>query len=58
MKNCIKCKHFIVKIMLNGFDGTCNKKSEYVKFMNKCNDWEERTKAYESQDWEDTANED
>lgn len=44
MKTCLKCKHFIFKLMLNGFDGVCVKKTEYVKFADAdtCKDIEQK----------------
>lgn len=37
---CIRCKSFIFKIMLNGYDGICEKHDCFTGFINYCDDFE------------------
>lgn len=45
---CMNCKHFIYKMMLNGFDGYCEKQDEFTRFGYKCDDFSYgRNKIYD-----------
>lgn len=43
-KKCIGCKNFTLKIMLNGFDGICEKHMDYIRFNDSCDDFEKGEK--------------
>ena len=45
---CLRCKNFIFKLMLNGYDGVCEKHNAFTKFKYKCDDFSYgRNKIYE-----------
>jgi hypothetical protein len=39
MKKCIYCVNFIYKLMLNGYDGVCDKDGKMVGFVDACDDF-------------------
>ena len=41
-KLCIFCKHFTVKVMLNGYRGICEKRGQFTVFKANCDQWEKR----------------
>ena len=43
-EKCIFCKHFTVKIMLNGYNGICEKQGCFTRFKGHCDQWEKREK--------------
>lgn len=46
--NCMHCEHFIFKLMLNGYDGYCEKHKGFTKLSNKCEGFEYgRNRIYE-----------
>ena len=52
--NCIQCKHFIFKMMMNGYHGICDNRQlgdgAYVKRDGYCEDFEKgRNRIYESE---------
>ena len=52
--NCLKCKHYIFKMMMNGYHGICDNRQlgdgEYVRADGYCEDFEKgRNKIYESE---------
>ena len=35
-KSCLWCEHFTLKVMLNGYHGTCDEKDCFVRFDENC----------------------
>lgn len=44
-KSCIWCEHFTVKLMLNGYNGICEKQGIFTRFEEHCEEWKERKKS-------------
>lgn len=36
---CMHCEHFIFKLMLNGYDGYCEKHGAFTKLSYKCDEF-------------------
>lgn len=41
-KSCIWCEHFTIKLMLNGYNGICEKQGIFTRFEEHCEEWEKR----------------
>ena len=42
MNKCMMCKHFVFKILVNGFHGMCDIDWTYKRLSDNCDAWEER----------------